>query len=68
MGRAAAAVVRAGWPEPAVVQLAALCGAFAALNRLACGLGLVAAPDFAAAAGDRLARIGYDGTARLLGL
>ena len=63
-----AALRREGWSEACVVQLAALCGLFGVLNRLVDGLGLAAGEEFYRRAGQRLASIGYDGTAELLGV
>ena len=64
----AAALLEQDWSEDAVVQMAALVCTFNTLNRLVDGLGLSAEPDFFAAAGARLADVGYAGTVELLGL
>lgn len=64
----ASALLRADWSEDAVVQIAALSCVFNTLNRLVDGLGLSAEQSFFAAAGARLADVGYGGTVELLGL
>ena len=62
-----AALLKENWSEDAVVQFAALTCVFNTLNRMVDGLGLEAEESFFAAAGTRLAEIGYGGTADHLG-
>ncbi len=62
------ALLAEGWSEDAVAQFALLTCIFNTLNRLVDGLGLSAEADFFAAAGARLADVGYAGTAELLGV
>ncbi len=59
-------LLEAGWSEPAIVQLVAICSAFAVLNRFANGLGLTANDDFFTDAGFRLATEGYAAAAATL--
>ena len=61
-------LLAAGWSQDAVAQVASVCCVFNVLNRLVDGLGLSADDEFFAAAGQRLAKVGYGGTAELLGL
>lgn len=61
-----AAITAAGWPEPALHDIAAICGLFNLMNRIVDGLGISADADYTARSATRLRAGGYAGLLALL--
>lgn len=59
-------ILSAGWPEPVLHDIAAICGLFNLMNRIVDGMGISADVNYTASSATRLHAGGYAGLLKLL--